>query len=111
MCIFHNWSKWSLPFPSTYRKAMGNFGDSVTVPVVIQKRVCKKCGKAQVTCVQEGNLEAYTDKRLINDDAKWLVENTEPGPEREHILKVLWASTVKPIHDKGRGACHIQHEG
>lgn len=36
------------------------------------------------------NKTAYQE--LINDDAKWLVENTEDSIEREHILKVLWDS-------------------
>ena len=37
--------------------------------------------------------ESY--KKLINDDAKWLVENAPKSLEREHILKVLWDSIDK----------------
>ena len=36
------------------------------------------------------NIEHY--RKLINDDAKWLVDNTRNCLEREHILKVLWDS-------------------
>ncbi len=36
------------------------------------------------------NINAY--KKLINNDAKWIVDNTENSIERRHILKVLWAS-------------------
>jgi glycerol-3-phosphate O-acyltransferase len=30
--------------------------------------------------------------KLININAKWLVDNTKNSLEREHILKVLWDS-------------------
>jgi hypothetical protein len=36
------------------------------------------------------SLDAY--RKLINDDAKWIVENTKDSLERRHILKILWDS-------------------
>jgi len=34
--------------------------------------------------------ESY--QKLINDDAKWLIENTGNSLERQHILRILWDS-------------------
>jgi len=31
-------------------------------------------------------------RELINNDARWLVDNTKNSLERKHILKVLWDS-------------------
>ena len=48
--------------------------------------------------ITSGNIKMNSSnnyKKLINDDAKWLVENTNDSLERQHILKVLWGS-IKP---------------
>ena len=37
-------------------------------------------------------LNKTTYQKIINFDVKWLAENTENSPEREHILIVLWDS-------------------
>lgn len=39
-----------------------------------------------------GTINRNTYIQLINNDAKWLVDNTDNTLEREHILGVLWQS-------------------
>ena len=59
------------------------------------------------------NYDKY--RKLINDDAKWLVDNIKDSSERRHILKVLWdsiecyypdaPSQCINTQDANRGAC------
>ena len=55
------------------------------------------------------SINAY--KKLINDDVKWLVENTENSLEREHIIKILWESIPEQLTDcdifNGDDGCHV----
>jgi hypothetical protein len=54
MCIHRKWSKWGTPYTGTQP-----LGDQ-DVPVVVQQRVCEKCGEIEIMCIWVGTLEGFT---------------------------------------------------
>jgi len=40
----HQWSTWGEPYSGTQTRETGHFGDVRSYPVVVQSRVCKRCG-------------------------------------------------------------------
>ena len=52
----HNYGKWGVPFNSIEVRDSGSFGKTVSVDVVVQERICRKCKSVDAQRVREGRL-------------------------------------------------------
>ena len=60
-CLIHKYLAWSLCFNSTKRRGYGGFGDTILVEVVVQERICDRCGYVESRYVRDGKVEDIKD--------------------------------------------------
>jgi hypothetical protein len=56
-CFIHKYKKWSLCFNATVVRGYGGFGDTKNVDVVMQERICEKCGYVDSRHVRDGYVQ------------------------------------------------------
>jgi hypothetical protein len=54
--IRHHYGNWSEPMEITIVNAFGSFGQTTTIPVVVQERTCSVCGVIDSRIIGEGKL-------------------------------------------------------
>lgn len=55
MFHLHQWSKWSQPFNTEVKRAMGSFGKWAMCPITAQARICLRCGAIQCRYIGDGH--------------------------------------------------------
>ena len=64
MFCIHKYSKWSQPFNTIDARKYGNFGDFHHVNVVMQSKVCCKCGKIKSIIIRDGKIDDEIIKEI-----------------------------------------------